>query len=105
MNECIIGDGRSLVCVDGLMIDLCVFVPPAKHVMLWLNLVLNFDCQESSISCVKFIMLNRWGKKQRIILLISCYKFEEVLTRKLLVKTSYGCSWILDCGANIIFLS
>jgi hypothetical protein len=26
MNECI-GHGRSLVCVDGLMIDLRVFLP------------------------------------------------------------------------------
>jgi len=65
--------------------------------MLWLNLVLIFDCQESSISCVKFIMLTGSGRSIRIILLISSYKFEEVLTRKLLVKTSYGCSLILDC--------
>jgi hypothetical protein len=48
----------------------CVFTP-AKYVMLWLNLVLIFECQESSISCVKFIMLKGWGKSEGLLLLLA----------------------------------
>jgi hypothetical protein len=40
-------------------------------VMLWLNLVLIFECQESSISCVKFIMLKGWGKSEGLLLLLA----------------------------------